>query len=121
MSSFEVKFFNKVSGWIHSAVVLVADDVMAAEKAARRAFDEVYAYTAPWVDQESGVYHPEKGTPGHDSTLYSTAVTPVETVASHPLDQAVNKLFPPVSVGGVQQSSVTTSSVPDGVVPIVEK
>ena len=89
MSTFTVNFMNRVSGWLHSSVVVVAADVAEAEKIAREAFDLVHGFTAAYTDPQTGVYVPTSGTPGYDSTSFTTAVAPVVAGDATPLGQAV--------------------------------
>jgi hypothetical protein len=105
--NFEVKFFNAVSGWLHTHLKdVLADTEESAKAAAIKAFNDVHAYSPAYTDPNDGSYHAEKGTPGYDASQYRVAV--VQTGDAPPDYVSAQHLAnnPVVSVGGVAQPNV---------------
>jgi hypothetical protein len=106
MPEYKVIFRNRNSGWVHTDLNVSAADEKAADVAARAAFNKVHAFENAWTDPEDGTYHPTKGTPGYDASLYDTSVALIDPISSDAVAQALEELYPTASVGGVQQDSV---------------
>jgi hypothetical protein len=110
---YDVKFFNTVSGWLHTHLKgITAENEQAARVSAVKAFNDVHAFEQAFTDPNTGQFHASKGTPGYDASAFTVNVAPV---ADTPADavhaqHAVNN--PTVTVGGVEQPSVPVQAPP---------